>query len=94
MPMSSRKNLSNTIRSLKQIYADQGMTFARVFRPLLRQGDHDNAQGPGLRFHGKSRVSTRVGAGDPGFDVKVGEVCALLSAQSSGPKSSRAWSRC
>lgn len=81
MPMSSRKNLSNTIRRLETHYGSQGAEFIGVFAPCY--GKPTTTRPPGQAY-----VSLRsrdfwqeVGGGDPDFDIRVGEVCRILCAE-------------
>ncbi|OHT85284.1 PmeII family type II restriction endonuclease [Mycobacteroides saopaulense] len=81
MPMSSRKNLSNTIRSVRDKYADEGMAFVGYFAPCY--GRAVTSQPPGQEYVtlASKEFWARVGAGNQNFDVAVGEVCALLCAE-------------
>ena len=81
MPMSSRKNLSNTIRGLKKIYADQGVEFTGYFAPCYGKATTTTPSGQDYVSMASREFWTRVGGGDDGFDVKVGEVCALLCSE-------------
>lgn len=81
MPMSSRKNLSNTIRGLQKIYADQGVKFTGYFAPCYGKATTTKPSGQDYISMSSREFWTRVGGGDSGFDVRVGEVCALLCSE-------------
>ena len=84
MPMSSRKNLSNTIRSLRQEFAVQGVTFTGLFASCY--GKATTTQPPGQEYISLASKEfwERVGGGIQDFDVRVGEVCALLCSEFRG----------
>jgi len=81
MPMSSRKNLSRTTEKLKEIYAADGKSFTGVFAPCY--GRATTSQSPGQQYLSLASREfwTRVGNGDEHYDVKVGEVCALICSE-------------
>jgi hypothetical protein len=81
MPMSSRRNLSNTIRRVRQEYSEEGIEFVGYFAPCY--GKARTSQPPGQEYItlASKEFWTRVGNGNPDFDVAVGEVCALLCAE-------------
>ncbi|SDC13567.1 PmeII family type II restriction endonuclease [Nocardioides lianchengensis] len=81
MPMSSRKNLSNTIRQLERVYSDQGKTFTGYFAPCYGKATTTSPAGQAYVSMASREFWQRVGGGDDGFDVKVGEVCALLCSE-------------
>ena len=80
MPMSSRKNLSNTIRKVRQEYDKVGTTFVGYFAPCYGRARTSQAPGQEYVSLASREFWTLVGSGDVNFDVKVGEVCALLCA--------------
>ena len=80
MPMSSRKNLSNTIRRRRAAYEGEGKTFTGIFAPCYGRAQTSQA--------GQEYISMRsrdfwqeVGSGDDAFDFRVGEVCGLLCSE-------------
>lgn len=80
MPMSSRKNLSNTIRRRREVNEAAGKTFTGIFAPCYGRAQTSQA--------GQEYISMRsrdfwkeVGSGDDDFDIKVGEVCGLLCSE-------------
>jgi len=81
MPMSSRKNLSNTIRLVRMQLGKQGKRFTGFFASCY--GKATTTQPPGQEYISLSSREfwERVGNGTPNYDVKVGEVCALLCAE-------------
>jgi hypothetical protein len=81
MPMSSRKNLSNTIRAVRRNYATEQVQFVGYFAPCY--GRAVTKQPPGQEYItlASKEFWARVGEGDPDFDAAVGEVCALLCAE-------------
>ncbi len=81
MPMSSRKNLSNTIRKLKEHYAPQGIDFVGVFAPCYGRAITKKPPGQDYISMRSRDFWSEVGSGDGGYDVKVGEVCRLLCSE-------------
>jgi Type II restriction endonuclease EcoO109I len=81
MPMSSRKNLSNTIRSVRQKYAEEGVEFVGYFAPCYGRAGTSQAPGQEYITLASKEFWARVGDDNPDFDVAVGEVCALLCAE-------------
>ena len=81
MPMSTRKNLSNTIRRVRELYERDGIAFTGVFAPCY--GRATTSRQPGQEYLSlRSREFwTRVGDGDENYDVKVASVCALLCGE-------------
>jgi len=81
MPMSSRKNLSNTIRNVRRQFAEQGGTFTGFFASCY--GKAKTTQPPGQEYVSLASREfwERVGGGQKDYDVKVGEVCALLCSE-------------
>jgi Type II restriction endonuclease EcoO109I len=81
MPMSSRKNLSNTIGRVQARLAAEGKTFVGFFASCY--GKAKTTQPPGQAYVSLSSREfwERVGDGNANFDVRVGEVCALLCAE-------------
>lgn len=84
MPMSTRKNLSTTIRAVRGEFEKQGIDFQGYFAPCY--GKARTTQPPGQEYISLSSKEfwEQVGDGREDYDVKVGEVCALLCAQSRG----------
>jgi hypothetical protein len=84
MPMSTRKNLSATIRSVRDEFAKRNVVFEGYFAPCY--GKAKTTQPPGQEYISLSSKEfwELVGGGVKDYDVKVGEVCALLCAQSRG----------
>jgi len=78
MPMSSRKNLSNTYVRLATEYGKQGLGFIGYFAPCY--GRLRESSPPGQKYTTLSSRGfwRRVGAGDLDYDTRVGKVCALL----------------
>lgn len=81
MPMSSRKNLSNTIRSVKQTYAESNIEFVGYFAPCYGRAKTSQPPGQDYVTLASREFWGRVGGGIEDFDVRVGEVCALLCAE-------------
>ena len=79
MPMSSRKNLSNTIRRVRGEYKEVGRDFVGYFAPCY--GKATTSKPPGQEYVSLSSREfwERVGSGRKNFDVAVGDVCALLT---------------
>jgi hypothetical protein len=82
MPMSSRKNLSNTIRKVRAEYAKSGVRFCGFFASCYGRAKTSKPPGQEYISLASREFWTRVGAGQKDFDVRVGEVCALLCAES------------
>ncbi|WP_078495867.1 PmeII family type II restriction endonuclease [Streptomyces sp. LaPpAH-108] len=81
MPMSSRKNLSNTIVRVKEQYRDQGKSFVGYFAPCYGRATTTKPPGQEYITLASKEFWQRVGNGDPEYDVRVGEVCALLCSE-------------
>jgi hypothetical protein len=81
MPMSSRKNLSNTIRGVQARLTAEGKTFVGFFAPCYGKPRTTQPPGQAYIFLSSREFWERVGNGEENFDVKVGEVCALLCAE-------------
>jgi hypothetical protein len=81
MPMSSRKNLSNTIGRLVDHYAAKGIEFQGMFAPCY--GAISTRRPPGQKYITlRSREFwAEVGNGDEDYDSKVGDVCRLLCSE-------------
>ncbi|MDO9499661.1 PmeII family type II restriction endonuclease [Falsiroseomonas sp.] len=81
MPMSSRKNLSNTIDRLTAHYSTEDIDFKGYFAPCY--GSISTRRPPGQKYITiRSRdFWAEVGSGDADFDAKVGEVCRLLFSE-------------
>jgi hypothetical protein len=80
MPMSSRKNLSNTIRKVRKKYAQEGFKFVGYFAPCYGRSQTTKVPGQEYLSLASREFWTEVGNGDSNFDIKVGEVCARLCA--------------
>jgi hypothetical protein len=78
MPMSSRKNLSSTIRILRGVYEAKQKNFVGYFAPCYGKAKTSKQPGQEYVSLASREFWTRVGGGDPEYDVKVGEVCAIL----------------
>ncbi|WP_433315892.1 PmeII family type II restriction endonuclease [Micromonospora chersina] len=81
MPMSSRKNLSNTIRRVTEEYNKVGQDFIGYFAPCYGRAKTSKSPGQEYISLASREFWQRVGNGDPNFDVRVGEVCALLCSE-------------
>jgi hypothetical protein len=81
MPMSSRKNLSNTIRRVTDEYAKTGQQFVGYFAPCYGRAKTSQAPGQDYVSLASRNFWRQVGSGDKDFDVKVGQVCALLCSE-------------
>ena len=81
MPMSTRRNLSNTIRRMRAHYEAQGKQYEGIFAPCY--GRTRTSRPPGQEYTTlRSRdFWTQVGSGDEDFDTKVGTVCGLLCSE-------------
>ncbi len=82
MPMSSRKNLSNTIRTLQARLGREGKTFIGFFASCYGKSKTTKPKGQEYISLSSKEFWERVGGGRRDFDVSVGEVCALLCAES------------
>ena len=82
MPMSSRKNLSNTIRKVRNDYASEGIEFTGYFAPCYGRAKTSKSRGQEYVSLASREFWTEVGNGDVNFDIKIGEVCARLCAHS------------
>jgi hypothetical protein len=81
MPMSSRKNLSNTIRQLSAQYRSAGLDFVGYFAPCYGRALTSRPPGQEYISLASREFWERVGNGERDYDVKVGEVCALLCSE-------------
>ncbi|AWB08313.1 hypothetical protein A6A40_25065 (plasmid) [Azospirillum humicireducens] len=81
MPMSTRKNLSNTISILKQHYQQEGKLFVGVFAPCYGKAKTTNPKGQQYTSMRSREFWSKVGSGDQDYDAKVGEVVGLLCAE-------------
>lgn len=81
MPMSSRKNLSNTIRKVRETYEAEGQSFLGIFAPCYGKATTTRPTGQEYVSMASREFWYRVGGGTVDFDVQVGEVCALLCAE-------------
>jgi len=84
MPMSTRKNLSTTIRAVRGRFAKQGIAFDGFFAPCYGKARTTQPKGQEYISLSSKEFWEQVGGGLEDYDVKVGEVCALLCAQSRG----------
>lgn len=78
MPMSSRKNLSNTVRKLQAQYAAEGKQFVGYFAPCYGKASTTSPEKQAYVSLGSHDFWTKVGGGDPNFDVKIGEAVELI----------------
>ncbi|MEV5593213.1 PmeII family type II restriction endonuclease [Streptomyces sp. NPDC052496] len=81
MPMSSRKNLSNTITRVKEQYQAQGKSFIGYFAPCYGRAKTKKPPGQEYITLASKEFWQRVGGGTADYDVRVGEVCALLCSE-------------
>jgi hypothetical protein len=81
MPMSSRKNLSNTIRKLRSEYGQNGQEFIGHFAPCYGKAHTTTPLGQDYVSLGSKEFWTRVGGGDVNFDCLVGDTCALICSE-------------
>lgn len=81
MPMSSRKNLSNTIRRVTEEYGKTDQQFVGYFAPCYGRAKTSQAPGQDYVSLASREFWRQVGDGDNDFDVKVGKVCALLCSE-------------
>ncbi|MEV6411147.1 PmeII family type II restriction endonuclease [Kribbella sp. NPDC051718] len=81
MPMSSRKNLSNTIRRVTEEYAKSDIVFTGYFAPCYGRARTSQAPGQEYISLASREFWSQVGSGTDDFDVRVGEVCALLCSE-------------
>lgn len=81
MPMSSRKNLSNTIRKLQAQYTAEGKEFVGVFAPCYGRATTNKTPSQDYVSMRSREFWEQVGGGKPQFDVQVGEACALLCSE-------------
>ncbi|THA33853.1 hypothetical protein E6R18_09500 [Streptomyces sp. A1277] len=81
MPMSSRKNLSNTIVRVKEQYRSQGKSFVGYFAPCYGRAKTTKPPGQEYITLASKEFWRQVGDGEPDYDVRVGEVCALLCSE-------------
>jgi hypothetical protein len=81
MPMSSRKNLSNTIRHVREEHAKSGKNFVGFFAPCYGKARTSRPPGQEYISLASREFWERVGGGKADYDVRVGEVCALLCSE-------------
>lgn len=81
MPMSSRKNLSNTIQRVSAQMESQGREFIGFFASCYGKATTTRPPGQAYISLASREFWERVGSSTPNYDVKVGEVCALLCAE-------------
>lgn len=81
MPMSSRKNLSNTIRRLQGENEAIGREFVGYFAPCYGRATTSKSKGQAYISLASREFWERVGGGTKNYDVRVGEVCALLCSE-------------
>lgn len=83
MPMSSRKNLSKTIEKLRTHYNEQGKEFIGIFASCYGKATTTNPKGQKYVALRSRDLWTEISGGiDVDYDVRVGEVCATLCAES------------
>jgi hypothetical protein len=80
MPMSSRKNLSNTIRLVREkVDSDDGRTrFEGIFAPCYGSPNTRKVRGQQYVTMRSREFWAEIGRGQEDFDCAVGEVCNLL----------------
>jgi hypothetical protein len=81
MPMSSRKNLSNTIRRVREEHAKFGKLFVGIFAPCYGKATTSKPPGQEYISLASREFWEHVGGGTADYDVRVGEVCALLCSE-------------
>ncbi|MFF2326613.1 MULTISPECIES: PmeII family type II restriction endonuclease [unclassified Streptomyces] len=81
MPMSSRKNLSHTIVKVREQYEAQGKSFVGYFAPCYGRATTTKPPGQEYITLASKEFWERVGNGETDYDVRVGEVCALLCSE-------------
>ncbi|MFJ4501505.1 PmeII family type II restriction endonuclease [Streptomyces sp. NPDC088864] len=81
MPMSSRKNLSNTIVRVRDQYRAEGKDFVGYFAPCYGRAKTTKPPGQEYITLASKEFWQQVGDGAPDYDVRVGEVCALLCSE-------------
>ena len=81
MPMSYRKNLYNTIKTVSEQLAEENMTFVGFFAPCYGKANTTRPPGQAYISLASKEFWERVGNGRTDFDVSVGKVCALLCAE-------------
>lgn len=81
MPMSSRKNLSNTIVNCRAHYEEQGIEFEGIFAPCYGKATTTSPPGQAYISMRSRDFWQEVGDGDADYDVRVGEVCQLLCSE-------------
>lgn len=81
MPMSSRKNLSKTVRENKEMYAKSGIEYVGYFAPCYGKATTTTPKGQDYVSHGSKEFWVKVGGGKKDFDVNVGEVLAILCSE-------------
>ncbi|MFI7103422.1 PmeII family type II restriction endonuclease [Streptomyces sp. NPDC050161] len=81
MPMSSRKNLSHTIVRVRDEYEKTGQDFVGYFAPCYGRARTSKAPGQEYVSLSSREFWEQVGGGTADYDVRVGEVCALLCSE-------------
>lgn len=81
MPMSSRKNLSNTIKALQEQYAEESKEFVGYFAPCYGKATTTSPPGQAYVSLSSREFWTKVGKGDQNFDQKVGEAVSLICGE-------------
>ncbi len=81
MPMSSRKNLSNTTVNCKKHYGEQGIEFEGIFAPCYGKASTTFPKGQNYMSMRSRDFWQEVGNGDDNYDVRVGEVCRMLCSE-------------
>lgn len=81
MPMSSRKNLSSTVRKLAAQYRTEGKEFVGYFAPCYGKATTTSPPGQAYVSLSSRAFWAKVGSGDPDFDQKVGEAVALICGE-------------
>lgn len=81
MPMSSRKNLSNTIVRCRAHYEAQGIEFEGIFAPCYGKAQTTSPPGQAYISMRSRDFWQEVGNGDPDYDARVGDVCRMLCSE-------------
>jgi len=81
MPMSSRRNLSNTTRRMRDHYSKTNQQFDGIFAPCYGRATTTKLPGQDYISLRSRDFWAEVGSGDEDYDFKVGEVCKLLCSE-------------
>lgn len=78
MPMSTRKNLSATVRQVRDTYRQADVEFRGHFAPCYGKATTTTPRGQDYISLGSRDFWTRVGGGDRDFDLKVSAATTLI----------------